>query len=111
MTYLSVVSRDSVRIALTIAVLNYLNVLAWDIQNAYLTASFIERVWVVARPEFRSEAEYNMLVRKSLYVLKSSDAAFSSPRQYRHQRERGHWTNLHIERRIGVCGLSALVRV
>ena len=38
LTYSSVVSRDSVRIALTIAALNGLSVLACDIQNAYLTA-------------------------------------------------------------------------
>ena len=38
LTYSSVVSRDSVRIALTVAALNGLNVLACDIQNAYLTA-------------------------------------------------------------------------
>ena len=37
-TYLSVVSCDSVRIALTIAVLNGLDILVCDIQNAYLTA-------------------------------------------------------------------------
>ena len=36
-TYSSVVSRDSVRIALTIAALNDLKVFACDIQNAYLT--------------------------------------------------------------------------
>ena len=40
-TYASVVSRDSVRIALTIATLNDLKVLTCDIQNAYLTVSFI----------------------------------------------------------------------
>jgi len=38
LTYSSVVSRDSVRIVLTIAALNDLSVLACDIQNAYLTA-------------------------------------------------------------------------
>ena len=37
-TYSSVVSRDSVRIALTIAALNDLYILACDIQNAYLMA-------------------------------------------------------------------------
>ena len=37
LTYASVVSRDSVRIALTIAALNDLQILACDIQNAYLT--------------------------------------------------------------------------
>ena len=67
MTYSSVVSRDSVCIALTIAVLNYLYVLACDIPNAYLTGDCRERVWVVAGPQFGSEAGNNMLVIKSLY--------------------------------------------
>ena len=37
-TYLSVVSRDLVRIALTVEALNGLDILACDIQNAYLIA-------------------------------------------------------------------------
>jgi hypothetical protein len=76
MTYSSVVSRDSVRIALTIAALNDLKILACDIQNAYLTADCRERVWIQAGPEFGSEAGTNMLVKKALYGLKSSGAAF-----------------------------------
>ena len=56
MTYLSVVSRDSVWIALTITALIDLDMLAYDIQNAYFTADCRERVWVVAGPEFGSEA-------------------------------------------------------
>ena len=39
LTYSSVVSCDSVRIALTIAALNELSVMACDIQNAYSTES------------------------------------------------------------------------
>jgi hypothetical protein len=74
--YSSVVSRDSVRIALTIAALNDLDILACDIQNAYLTADCRERVWILAGPEFGSEAGQNMLVKKALYGLKSSGAAF-----------------------------------
>ena len=60
-TYLSVVSRDSVRIALTIAALNDLDVFAYDIQNAYLTEDCIEQVWVVDKPEFGSKSGKNML--------------------------------------------------
>ena len=76
MFYSSVVSRDSVRIALTIAALNDLDILACDIQNAYLTADCREKVWIKAGPEFGSEAGTNMIVRKALYGLKSSGAAF-----------------------------------
>ena len=48
--YSSVVSRDSVRIALTIASLNDLDILACDIQNAYLTAVCREKIWTRAGP-------------------------------------------------------------
>ena len=51
-TYSSVVSRDSVRIALTIAALNDLDILACYIQNAYLTALCRENIWTRAGPEF-----------------------------------------------------------
>ena len=76
LTYSSVVSRDSVRIALTIAALNGLSTLACDIQNAYLTAPCREKIWTTAGPEFGSEKGKNMLVVRALYELKSSRAAF-----------------------------------
>jgi hypothetical protein len=77
-TYSSVMSRDSVRIALTIAGLNGLRVMACDIQNAYLTADCREKIWTVAGPEFGSEAGTISLVKKALYGLKSAGAAFRS---------------------------------
>ena len=43
LTYSYVVSRDSVRIAFTIAALNDLKVLACDIQNAFLSAKCREK--------------------------------------------------------------------
>ena len=76
LTYSSVISRDSVRIALTIAALNGLEVMACDIQNAYLTADCREKIWTRAVPEFGSESGTIMLIRKALYGLKSSGAAF-----------------------------------
>ena len=75
-TYLAMVPRYSVWIALTIAEFNDLDVLDCDILNAYITADYREQVWVVAGPKFGSEAGQNMLVKKSLYGLKSSVAAF-----------------------------------
>ena len=78
LTYSSVVSRDSVRIALTIAALNDLKVLSCDIQNAYLTAKCCEKIWTDAGPEFGSEQGSIMIVVMALYGLKSSGAAFRS---------------------------------
>ena len=76
LTYSSVVSRDSVCIALTIAALNELSVMACDIQNAYLTADCREKIWMQAGPEFGSESGSIMIVKKALYGLKGSGAAF-----------------------------------
>ena len=76
LTYSSVVSRDSVHIALTIVALNELSVMACDIQNAYLTAECREKIWTHAGPEFSSEIGSIMIVKKVLYGLKGSGAAF-----------------------------------
>ena len=76
LTYSSVVLCDSVRIALTVAALNDLQVMSCDIQNAYLTADCQEKIWTYAGPEFGSEHGSIMFVRKALYGLKSSGTAF-----------------------------------
>ncbi|MGH7974027.1 MAG: reverse transcriptase domain-containing protein [bacterium] len=75
-TYSSVVSRDSVRIAFLIAALNDLDVLVADIGNAYLNASTIEKVYTTAGKEFGSKAGYSVLIVRALYGLKSSGAAW-----------------------------------
>ena len=74
--YFSVLSRDSVRIILLIAALNGLQVMACDIQNAYLTAKCREKIWTYAGPEFGSECGQPMIIKKALYGLKSSGTAF-----------------------------------
>jgi hypothetical protein len=61
-TYSTVVSRDSVRIILTIAALNDLQVLGADVQNAFLTAPCKEKVWLTAGVEFGAEQGKNLLV-------------------------------------------------
>jgi hypothetical protein len=50
MTYSSVVSRESVRITLTLAALNDVDVNMADIENAYLTAPITEKVLTVIGP-------------------------------------------------------------
>ena len=76
LSYSTVVSRDSVRIAFTIAALNELKVLGCDIMNAYLTAPTREKVYTIAGPEFGTEKGKIMLVVRALYGLRSSGAAF-----------------------------------
>ena len=63
LTYASVVSRDSVGIALTLADLNGIDVLACDIQNSYLTAQCLEKIWTVSGPEFGSDIGKYLLLR------------------------------------------------
>ena len=70
-TYLSVVSRESVRLAFTIAGLNDLDVYAADISNAYLYAPCRKEIWTVVEPEFGSDAGCVVLVVRALYRLKS----------------------------------------
>jgi hypothetical protein len=52
LSYASVVSRDTVHIALTIAELNDLEVKTGDVLNAYIMAPIMEKVWTVLGPEF-----------------------------------------------------------
>ena len=70
-TYSTVVSRDSVRICLTIAALNGLEVLAADVENAYLTAPCREKVWLRGGPEFGHREGKILVIKKALYGLKS----------------------------------------
>jgi hypothetical protein len=76
MTCASVVSRESVRVALTLDALNDLYVNMADIENAYLTAPLTEKVWTVLGPEFGDDTGKRALIMRSLYGLKSASAAF-----------------------------------
>ena len=64
-TFAGVVSRESVRIALTYAALNELPVCACNIQNAYLQAPSSEKHYVICGPEFGLEhvGKYTIIVR------------------------------------------------
>jgi hypothetical protein len=52
LSYSSVVTRESVRIAFLIAALNELEIKSIDIGNAYLNAPAREKVYTKAGPEF-----------------------------------------------------------
>ena len=71
-TYASVVSRESVRIALLYASLNGLSILGCDVTNAYLNAPCREKIWVEGGPEFGTDQGSTFIIRKALYGLKSS---------------------------------------
>jgi hypothetical protein len=74
--YASVVSRESVRIALTLAALNDLDVKMDYIENAYLTTPITEKVWTVLGPEFGDDAGKRAIIVRDMYGLRSASAAF-----------------------------------
>jgi hypothetical protein len=76
LTYASVVTRESVRIALLIAALNDMSVLGADISNAYLNAPTTEKVWTILGAEWGSDAGKKAIIVRALYGLKSSGAAY-----------------------------------
>ena len=61
-TYSSVVSRESVRLALLLASLNNLDIAACGIGNAYLNAECREKLWTMAGPEFGSDNGSVMII-------------------------------------------------
>jgi hypothetical protein len=76
-TYSSVVSRDSVRVAFLLAALNDVNILAADIGNAYLNADCREKVHTTLGMEFgQNMVGKTAVICKALYGLKSSGAAW-----------------------------------
>jgi hypothetical protein len=67
-----------VRVAITLADLNDLDVKMADIENAYLTAPLTEKVWTVIGPEFGDDTVKRALIVRALYGLKSAGAALSN---------------------------------
>ena len=76
-TYSGVVSRDSVRIALTYAALMGLDVWGADIQNAYLSAPTTEKFWITCGNEFGSlDRGKKSVVKRALYGTKTASRDF-----------------------------------
>jgi hypothetical protein len=77
-TYSSVVSRDSVRLAFLIAALNDLDVMACDVGNAYLNAPCREKVWFLGGGEAGDDRGKVLVITRALYGLRSSGASWRS---------------------------------
>jgi Reverse transcriptase (RNA-dependent DNA polymerase) len=75
-TYFSVVSRESVRIAFLLAALNGLDLLAADLKGAYLNAPCRERVCFKAGKELGEDEGKWVVITRAIYGLKSSGAAW-----------------------------------
>jgi hypothetical protein len=78
-TYASVVSCETVRIALMLAALNDLQVKAGDVLNAYITTPVIEKVWTILGPEFGNDFGKSAIIVHALYGLKSAGASVLCP--------------------------------
>ncbi len=74
--YASVVSCETVRLALTFASLNDLKVKVGDVSNAYITAPVKEKVWTILGPDFGLNSSKSAIIVFALYGLKSAGAAF-----------------------------------
>lgn len=75
--YAGVVSRESVRIALTYAALNGVDVFAADIRNAYLQAAPSEKHYIICGPEFGIEnVGKRAIIVRALYGGKTSGRDF-----------------------------------
>jgi hypothetical protein len=76
-SYAGVVLRQSVRIALIYAALNDLEVLAADIQNAYLQAPLSEKHYIICGPEFGLEHQgKRAIMMRALYGGKTAGRDF-----------------------------------
>ena len=76
-TYVGFVSRESVRIAFTLAVFNKLDIFAADFHNAFLTSPCGENIIFTCGPEFGSDhkGKTAVLVR-AVYGFRSSGSEF-----------------------------------
>ena len=75
--FAGVVSRESVRIALTYAALNCLSVFAADIQNAFLQAPSSQKHYIICGAEFGIEnIGKKALIRRPLYGVKTAGKDF-----------------------------------
>jgi hypothetical protein len=78
MMYSSVVSRDSVRIGFMLAVLNGLDVMACDLENANVNAPCMEKIWFEGGLECGSDKGKVCVVVHALYGLKSAGASWGA---------------------------------
>ena len=76
-TFAGVISRESIRIALTYASLHGLPVFGADIQNAYLQAPTTEKHYIICGPEFGLEnVGKRAVIGRALYGGKSAGADY-----------------------------------
>ena len=75
-TYSSLVTRETVCIALKMAALHDLEVKAADVLNAHVMVPNLEKIWTVVGPEFWGNTCKSAIIVRVLYGLKSVGAFF-----------------------------------
>jgi hypothetical protein len=76
-TFASIVSRDSIRVAFLVAALNDLEILSANISGAHLNAPCAEKVYTIAGKEFGPDKEgRTVVIKRALYGLRSSGKAW-----------------------------------
>ena len=76
LTYASIVSRETVRIVLTIAALNDLEVKTADVQNTILTAPCSELIHMTLGSEFGEDQGKTVVLVRALYGVTSVGESF-----------------------------------
>ena len=69
LTYLRIMLRHIVRLAFLIAALNELDILTYDIGNAYLNAECKEKISFVSRKEYGFNQGKVLIIKQALYGL------------------------------------------
>ena len=72
MPYAGVVGRETVRIHFLVAALHDPNILAGNVQNAYLNVEIKKKIFFYDGDEWRSNIGRIIVIRTALYGLKSS---------------------------------------
>ncbi len=75
-TYASVVSGETMCLALSFVSLNDLKVKVDDVLNAYISAPVKEKVWTILGPKFGHDSGKSTVIVLALYGLKSAGAVF-----------------------------------
>ena len=77
-TYASIVSRETVKIALMITAINDLEAELFDILNVHIETPVTKKVWTTLGPEFSKDSRKTAVIVRGLHGLKLAGAAFIS---------------------------------
>jgi hypothetical protein len=101
LTYSSVVTRESIRIAFLIAALNELDILVADVGNAYLQATAREKLHTTAGPEFGpSRVGQTVIIVRAMY----------GPKWTLKSRTDCYYCESHVWPQVKRCSLACTIK-